>query len=71
MMDDFVYRKESLRTSILSHDKKISLGKIRTENCVSSAKSHNPQEDKLLVLLLLKQNHEKDAIGCSVRLFTL
>lgn len=31
--------------------KQIFLGKMRTENCVSNAKSYNAQEDKLRVLL--------------------
>lgn len=36
--------------------KQISLGKIRTGTCISSAKSCNPQEDKLPVLLVCRSS---------------
>lgn len=50
-MDDFMCPKEAFGPVRYHMKKQISLGKIRTGNCISSAKTHSPQEDKLPILL--------------------
>lgn len=50
-MDDFVCPQEAFGPAHYHMKKQISLGKIRTGNFTSHAKSCNPQEDKLPVLL--------------------